>query len=372
MSLRRIDWRLRVVRILVCVALYLMTARLALASEYHGRVTFGGLPVPGATITATQGTQKIVAVSDQQGSYSFADLADGAWKIQVEMQCFSTVEQTVTIAPNVPAGSWELKLLSLDQIMAKAKEVKAEISASSSATSGKSEAPKPDDSSTAEKKAPEEPAASPSDGLLINGSVNNAATSQFSLAPAFGNSRSGKKGLYTGGLGMTLGNSALDARPYSLSGQSLPKSQYNRLTFLATLGGPLHIPHLLPHGPNFFVAYQWTRNGDATTLTGLVPTGAERSGDLPANGGTPVTQALELLKLYPLPNVSGNSLYNYQVPVITDTHQDAMQLRLDKTIGNKNQLYGGFAFQSMRSSGSNLFGFLDTTDTLGLNIDRKS
>jgi hypothetical protein len=82
-----------------------------------------------------------------------------------------------------------------------------------------------------------------------------------------------------------------------------------------------------------------------------------------------VTQAQDLLKLYPLPNVSGNSLYNYQAPVITNTHQDAMQLRLDKTIGNKNQLYGGFAFQSVRSSGSNLFGFLDTTDTLGINMN---
>src|SRR3981081_3666504 len=183
MLLQRRSRYLRLVFIFVCLATFLMAPRLALATQYHGRVTFGGLPLPGATITATQGSQKIVAVSDQQGSYSFADLADGAWKIQVEMQCFSTIEQTVTIAPNVPAGSWELKLLSLDQIMAKAKEVKAEIkplvSASSSATSGKSEAPKPDDSSTAEKKAPEEPAASPSDGLLINGSVNNAATSQF-------------------------------------------------------------------------------------------------------------------------------------------------------------------------------------------------
>jgi hypothetical protein len=348
-----------------------MAPRLAQASEYHGRVSFGGLPVPGATITATLGGQKIVAVSDQQGSYSFADLADGTWKIQVEMQCFSTIEQTITIAPNVPAGNWELKLLSLDQIMAKAKEVKAEIkpalNASSSAAPSKSEAPKPDDSNAAEKKAPEEPAAGPSDGLLINGSVNNAATSQFSLAPAFGNSRSGKKGLYTGGLGMTLGNSALDARPYSLSGQSLPKSQYNRVTFLATFGGPLHIPYLLPHGPNFFVAYQWTRNGDATTLTGLMPTATERSGDLPNGGVTPVTQAQNLLKLYPLPNVSGNSLYNYQVPVIIDTHQDALQLRLDKTIGNKNQFYGRFAFQSMQTSGSNLFGFIDSTDTLGIN-----
>src|SRR6266481_6388201 len=285
MLVQRIDRRLRFACVLVCFAICLMVPRLALASEYHGQVTFGGLPVPGATITATQGSEKIVAVSDQQGGYSFADLADGGWTIQVEMQCFSTIEQTVTIAPNVAAGAWELKLLALDQIVAKAKEVKAEIkpvlSASSGATPGKNEAPKPDDSNAAEKKAPEEPAASPSDGLLINGSVNNAATSQFSLAPAFGNSRTGKKGLYTGGLGMTLGNSALDARPYSLSGQSVPKSQYNKVTFLATLGGPLRIPHLLPHGPNFFIAYQWTRNGDATTLTGLVPTAAARSGDLP-------------------------------------------------------------------------------------------
>src|ERR1700720_1216182 len=225
MSLRRLDKCLALVSILMYIVICLGTPRIAVASEYHGRVTFGGLPDPGATITATLGGQKIVTVSDQQGSYSFADLADGTWKIQVEMQCFSTIEQTVTIAPNVPAGSWELKLLSLDQIMAEAKAVKAEIkpvlSASSSAPPGKSEAPKPKDRNPAETPKPQEdPAPLPSDGLLINGSVNNAATSQFSLAPAFGNNRSGKKGLYTGGLGMTLGNSALDARPYSLSGQS--------------------------------------------------------------------------------------------------------------------------------------------------------
>src|SRR5258708_11199578 len=155
------------------------------------------------------------------------------------MQCFSTIEQTVTIAPNVPAGSWELKLLSLDQIMAKAREVKAEMkpvlsASSSSATPGKSEAPKPDDSNAAEKKVPEEPAASPSDGLLINGSVNNAATSQFSLAPAFGNSRSGKKGLYTRGLGVTFADSAPDAHPCSSRRQKRPRSPQNRLTALET------------------------------------------------------------------------------------------------------------------------------------------
>src|SRR5260370_2362270 len=124
--MRRINRYFRLVCILLCIGAWLTAPRPALASEYHGQVIFGGLPVPGATITATQGSQKFVAVSDPQGSYSFPDLVDGTWKIVVEMQCFSTIEQTVTIAPNVPAGKWELKLLSLDQIVANPKSVKTE------------------------------------------------------------------------------------------------------------------------------------------------------------------------------------------------------------------------------------------------------
>ncbi len=374
MSLRRINGWFRLMCIFASVGVWLTVPRLALASEYHGQVTFGSFPVPGATITATQGDQKIVAISDRQGNYSFADLADGAWKIDVEMQCFSTIEQTVTIAPNMPSVKWELKLLSLDQIGAKAKEVEVETKPVLSATSGvpptKTEVPKPKDSNIADAPKPQDDTAQqPSDGLLINGSVNNAATSQFSLAPAFGNNRSGKKGLYTGGLAVILGNSALDARPYSLSGQTTPKPEYSRLTGVVTLGGPLNIPHLLHHGPNFFVAYQRTENGNATTLSGLVPTAAERNGDLPSGVVTPVTQAQSLLKLYPLPNVVGDSLYNYQVPVISNTHQDALQLRLDKTLGNKNQFYGGFTFQSIRADAANLFNFVDTTNTLGINAN---
>jgi hypothetical protein len=378
MSFRPRNSCLRLVRIFLCVASLVgctMGPAIAYASEYHGRVTFGGLPVPGATVKATRDNQKFVAVSDQQGNYSFADLPDGAWKIEVEMQCFSTIDQTVTIAPNAPAGAWELKLLSVDKIMAQAKAVKAEtapvVSASTVAPASKLEAPKANDSAAAgeKQKPPDEPPVQPSDGLLINGSVNNAATSQFSLAPAFGNNRTGKKGLYTGGIAAILDNSATNARPYSLNGENTPKADYNRFTFLATLGGPLNIPHLLPRGPNFFVAYQWTRNGNATTLSGLVPTGDQRRGNLPSGMIDPVSQAQDLLKLYPLPNVNGNSLYNYQVPVVSNTHQDALQSRMDKTIGNKNQFYGGFAFQSIRTSGADLFGFVDTTDTLGLNLN---
>jgi len=59
---------------------YAALAGLALSSlaaaEHHGQVSFNGLPVPGVTVTATAGDKKFVAVTDQQGAYWFAELAD--------------------------------------------------------------------------------------------------------------------------------------------------------------------------------------------------------------------------------------------------------------------------------------------------------
>src|SRR5580658_6884423 len=73
------------------------------------------------------------------------------------------------------------------------------------------------------------------------------------------------------------------------------------------------------------------------------------------------------LQLYPAPNIAGNSLYHYQVPALNDTQQDVVQTRLDKTIGRKEQLNGAFNLQSSRAGSVNLFGFVDSTDTLGMN-----
>src|SRR6266852_4804664 len=69
-----------------------------LAAEQHGFVKFGGLPLPGATVTASQAEKKLIAITDQQGVYSFADLPDGVWTIQVEMLCFVPIKQNITIA----------------------------------------------------------------------------------------------------------------------------------------------------------------------------------------------------------------------------------------------------------------------------------
>ena len=60
-----------------------------LASEHSGQVLFSGLPVPGVTVTATQGKTKLVSVTDAQGNYHFADLPDGVWTLTTEMTGFS-------------------------------------------------------------------------------------------------------------------------------------------------------------------------------------------------------------------------------------------------------------------------------------------
>src|SRR5580704_12516440 len=104
------------------LAAVLLGAILMLGSEHHGLVTLGGLPVPGAIVTATQGEKKVTAVTDGMGSYSFPDLADGTWNVQVEMSGFSTLKQDVTVGPAAPgqtAGtSWELKIKTLAEMQA--------------------------------------------------------------------------------------------------------------------------------------------------------------------------------------------------------------------------------------------------------------
>ncbi len=360
------------------------------ASEVHGEVVFNGLPVPGATVTATQGGKKVVVTTDATGTYSFADLADGSWTLSVDMLCFAPVKQEVAVTVNTPAGKIELKMLPVAQLLAIATAPKVEtapaLSARAAEPAKKGAAP---GAAAVEMPKPQSDAAS-NDGFLVNGTTSNAATSKYALAPAFGNTRSSKS-LYNAGLGLRVDNSVFDARPDSLTGLDTPKASYDRLTAILTFGGPIKIPRLLPRGPNFFVAYEFTRDTNDTTLSGLVPDEAERMGDfagqvnalgapitvlnpatgLPYPGDTvPVSaQAQALLALYPLPNLAGSTLYNYQTPVLGATHDDAMQLRMDKTIGRRDQFFGNVAFESSRESNGSLFGFNDKTDTFGLDAN---
>jgi hypothetical protein len=377
---------------IVCAVALLGCTGSAAASELRGQVLFGGLPVPGATVLLTQGTKRFTAVTDQQGFYTLPELADGAGTIEIEMLCFVPIKESVTVAAAAELAKWELKLLSIDQIRADLKPglspvlslppaSAAPLAAKNAAGADAPLAPPPPPSDDLAQRA--------ADGLLINGSSNNAATSAYSLAQAFGNRRNGTKSLYNGGVSFIIDNSHLDARPFSITGQDTPKAAYNVMTGGFTFGGPIRIPHLIRNGPNFFMAYQWTRNSVAMTQPALVPDAAQRAGDLsgmrnsagqplvildPATGlpfaGNIISvsaQAKALLNLYPLPNFAGGSRYNYQVAILNNTHQEALQTRLDKTFGRRDSVYGRFAYQSSRVGTSNIFGFADKTNSFGIN-----
>ncbi len=400
--------------LLLCAIALLAMAGVAQASELRGVVSFHGLPVPGATVTVTEGEKKLVTVTDVQGFYSIADMADGAATVQIEMTGFEPLKQSVTVAPDAALGKWELTLLSLDAMRAALKPVASQPFTQIQTTSQPvktAEAPKPEEKKDAKKDkttdaasaaAPaEDNSQSANDGLLINGSVNNAATSQFSMAPRFGNTASGKS-MYNYGFNLNLDNSTLDAKTYSFTGSDTPKPNTNQMTGGFSVQGPIKIPHLLVHGPTLFVGYQRTENSYATTQNGIMPDANELAGNLselgrtiyaPTTGAAATclssqgitpgsvisnnqipaacisTAAQALLSLYKTPNVTGNAQGNYQVPVVSDTHVDSLNTYVYKTVGpkNKDNINGNFAVSSTRSSNGSLFGFVDSSHGLGIN-----
>src|ERR1035437_6730822 len=89
-----------------------------MAAEHHGTIKFGGLPVPGASVTATKGDKKLATTTDENGRYAFADLSDGVWTIEVEMLGFAKLSGDVGIAFDAPAPEWNLKFLPMSAIMA--------------------------------------------------------------------------------------------------------------------------------------------------------------------------------------------------------------------------------------------------------------
>lgn len=377
----------------LCAVICLLYAGAASASEYHGTVTFNNQPMPGAQITARRGNRTFATVSDINGFYSFADLSDGTWTIEVQMPYFEPVKQDVIVSKETPSGHWAMKMLTPAEVQAQ--EHPMEQVANPAAVLSLPGAPSPNAPPAPGGSTNNTPAAAmqdddqrAADGFLINGSVNNAATSVVSLDRRFGNDVRRPNALYNSGLSFITDNSALDASPYSLTGVPASKPVQHSMEAGVTFGGPLRIPHIVHNGPNFFIGYQWTRNTVASTQSTLVPDAAERQGNfsnetnaagqpytvydpvtgLPyVNDTVPISpQAEALLALYPLANVTGNPLYNYQTTIVSDTHQDMLQLRLNRDVTPRDQLFGDFALQSDRSANPNVFHFVDNNSALGL------
>jgi len=165
---------------------------------------------------------------------------------------------------------------------------------------------------------------------------------------------------YHGSVFEYLQNQALDADPYGFSGKA-PK-KFN--TFGFSLGGPVSIPHLYNgHDKTFFFAdYEGNRRVTAVAQQFEVPTLAERSGDLSEFGASSTTRvthisptATALLSYIPLPNVSGQSGYNYENFQSTPARTDGADIRLDQTITSKQSAYARFSRKNISEDAANPF-----------------
>ncbi len=160
---------------------------------------------------------------------------------------------------------------------------------------------------------------------------------------------------YHGSVFEYLQNQALDAIPYGFSGKS-PK-KFN--TFGFSLSGPVTIPHLYNgHNRTFFFAdYEGNRRSTAVAQQFLVPTQAERDGDLSALGlANPVTvspTAKALLNYIPLPNTVGT--FNYENFQATPARTDGADIRVDQTISSKQSAYARFSRKNITSEFANPF-----------------
>ena len=141
-------------------------------------------------------------------------------------------------------------------------------------------------------------------------------------------------------------NDALDASPYGFSSKA-PK---NFNTFGGSFSGPVVIPHLY-NGTNhtfFFADYEGNRRTLSVGQQYIVPTLAERAGDLTQLGGPVIPQnsinatAKALLAYYPLPNTAAAG-YNYEHFQPTPASTDGADLRIDQTLTSKQSLYARFS-----------------------------
>ena len=183
-----------------------------------------------------------------------------------------------------------------------------------------------------------------------------------------------------------LGDAALDAAPYSLTGAPVSKPGYVQHKFGGGLGGPLNIPKVYNGGEKtfFFLSYTGLRSTDPYDAFSTVPTLAERNGNFSStlarsgpNPGLPLTiinpltglpfaggiipqpqinpAARGLLQFIPAPNLPG-TVDNFHYLTSATDNENNLNVHLVHSFGGsigpwrrggkRNNLNGGFHYHN--------------------------
>jgi len=434
------------------------------AVQVTGTVRSAGLAIPGATVTATQGAQKLSTTTNDDGRYELK-LPRGTWSVQVEMMAFSSARRDVTVgdAPVNADYALELRPPPREQFANRGgggpqggQPGQRGFRNLNLNQTNQIESLTQEAQANAEQQQPT--AANANEAFLMNGTLDRglqqaqqpnqfgdgmgalmqqnqgnpfgqqggpgtggpggpgfgggggrggfgggpggwggrgggpggrqggpgARRGQWANGPFGNRANRGRQG-YHGSLSFSLENSVWDARPFSLTGQTVPKPSYAQSRFSFAGGGPLMIPKLVHSSKTFlFFSYFGTRARNPYDGVGTVPTLTERGGDFSALPGqlyypgtnTPIpgnvipqgflnTTSLQALNLIPKPNQPG-IVRNYQYTTSTGNNADNFGVRANHNLSQKDRFDGNFNAQHRNSDAANLFGYLDPTSGAGI------
>lgn len=380
----------------------------------YGVVKSGNMPLPGATVTAanTLTGQKVTTSTDVDGRYFMQIASDGHYVVRVQMAAFAPVTQEVRINASNRDVEANLELVLLSRVP------KTEPANESAPTQARAPAAgRGFQNLTLEQSAEGRelngnaasdivPQGMPVPGIAPDSATESVAISGNTSSPFAGMSSAemqqrfndarqqgggfdgggpggfGRGGFGGGGFGggvmvfgrrgfdinkphgsiyYGIGDSALNAAPYSLTGQPVEKPSYEQNSFGGSVGGPLNIPKVYHGGDKtfFFVNYNGKRGENPFDQFSTVPTLLERQGNFSqtlytsgADAGNyvqifnPVTNtqfpnntipqispiAAGLLRYIPMPNLPGN-YQNFHFLTSANSSSDDLNIRINHSFG---------------------------------------
>jgi trimeric autotransporter adhesin len=379
----------------------------------HGIVKAGNSPVPGATVSiARDSAAPISTWTDIDGSFSAAIPAYGTYTVRVQMIAFANSSQSVVLdaSHQIMQANFELTLMSrTHEASPQNRRPPGQVagqrgfqnlailqSMEGQDTSGASgnemvpagmPVPGIDPNSATESIAVSGNASNSFSGMSgdeLQQRINDARQQGggfgtqggpgggFGGAGGFGGGGPGRAMTVFGRRGFDInhphgsiyygiGDSALNAAPYSLTGVPTIKPGYQQNSFGGSVGGPLNIPKIYHGGAKtfFFVNYNGKRGSNPFDQFSTVPTLLERQGNFsqtaytsgPSIGQTvkiidPATGnpfpndtlpqinpiAAGLLQYIPEPNLPG-SFQNFHFVTSTNSSSDDLNVRVNHTLG---------------------------------------
>ena len=392
----------------------------------HGVVKSGNMPIPGAGISVTNAATKaqLNTSTDVDGSYSLPVPADGNYTVRVQMAAFAagSHEVIVDVGHHDVAVNFELVLLS------RVREVASEQRRASAGggrgfqslsvfqgepgqdAGGGTGGSSMSDIAPSGMPVPGIASSSATESVAVSGNASNAynGMSPDQMQQHFDDIRQQGAGFGGGGFGGAgggrggggfggggpmvfgrrgfdsnrphgsfyygVGDSALNASPFALTGAPTEKPSYLQNGFGGSVGGPLNIPHIYHGGSKtfYFINFNGKRGENPFDEFSTVPTMLERQGNFSqttytagAAAGQPVQiynlatntayanatlpqidpVALGLLQYIPLPNLPG-AYQNFHYVTSADSDSDDLNIRI-------NHSFGAAPARGRRSGGRN-------------------